>query len=218
MERCIGVRRSFERQWSHDCFRNRKSAGLVLTIGGGTNPGCQLVTPRRRDLADRLVNLNPMSIFAKVMLALVRIAVGVIFFFFAQYKIAGSEFVHGGFEKYIRAYVDRREPVSWLYPVLTHYVLPHPVLWGRVVAWSELLIAISLILGLWVRASSIGGVLFMLALALTSWFGPGHGAPKWRYLGANLDHIPLLLLFLLFFAFNAGKTMGLDAVLPLRRH
>ena len=147
---------------------------------------------------------------ARRVLALVRIAVGVMFLFFAEYKIVGSEFVHGGFQKYVSPYVDQNEAVSWIQPTLKRYVLPHPFLWARVVAWSELLIGVSLALGLWVRLSSLGGAVFMLALAVCTWYAPGHDAPAWRYLGSNLDHIPLLMLFLIFLAFGAGETWGMD--------
>jgi len=147
---------------------------------------------------------------ARRVLALVRIAVGVIFLFFAEYKIVGSEFVHGGFQKYMSSYVDQHQVVNWLRPTLTHYVLPHPYLWARVVAWSELLIGISLLTGWWVRLSSLGGVIYMLALTCSTWYGAGHGVPFWRYLGNNLDHIPLLMLFLIFLAFGAGDTWGVD--------
>ena len=147
---------------------------------------------------------------ARRVLALVRVSVGVIFLFFAEYKIVGSEFVHGRFQKYIGTYVDQHQVVGWLRPILTRYVLPHPFLWARVVAWGELLIGISLVLGWWVRLSSVFGILYMFALACSTWFAPGHNAPYWRYLGNNLDHIPLLMLFLIFFVFRAGSTWGLD--------
>ena len=147
---------------------------------------------------------------ARRVLALERIAVGVIFLFFAEYKIVGSEFVHGGFQKYIGTYVDQHQVVNLLRPTLTRIVLPHPFLWARVVAWSELLIGVSLVLGWWVRLSSLGGAIYMLALTLSTWYAPGHGAPPWRYLGNNLDHIPLLMLFLIFLTFDAGRTWGLD--------
>lgn len=147
---------------------------------------------------------------ARRVLALVRVAVGVIFLYFAEYKIVGSEFVHGGFQRYIGTYIDQHQVVGWLRPVLTHYVLPHPFLWSRVVAWGELLIGISLVLGWWVRLSSFFGMLYMLALTCSTWFAPGHGVPYWRYLGNNLDHLPLLMLFLIFFVFQAGGSWGLD--------
>jgi hypothetical protein len=41
--------------------------------------------------------------------------------------------------------------------------------------------------------------------------------PTWRYFGAELDHLPLLFLFLIFLAANAGRTWGLDGVLDRRR-
>lgn len=145
------------------------------------------------------------------MLTLARIAVGVIFLFFAQYKIFQPGFVHGGFEKYVRGYYDKDMPVRSLRPTLEKYVLPHPQAWGRIVAWSEAAIALSLIFGLWVRAASVGGAIYMLALTLTTWYAPGHDAPKWQYVGANLDHIPLLILFLIFLATDAGMVCGLDA-------
>jgi len=147
---------------------------------------------------------------ARRVLALIRIAVGIIFLFFAEYKIVGSDFVHGGFQKYVGTYVDQHQVVSWLRPTLTRYVLPHPFLWARIVAWSELLIGVSLVLGLWVSVSSLGGAIYMLALTCSTWYAPGHGAACWRYLGNNLDHIPLLMLFLIFMAFGAGHTWGFD--------
>jgi len=147
---------------------------------------------------------------ARRVLTLVRVAVGVMFLFFAEYKIVGSEFVHGGFQKYVSPYVDQNQAVNWIQPTLKRYVLPHPFIWARVVAWSELLIGVSLVLGCWVRLSSVGGAVFMLALTVCTWYAPGHDAPAWRYIGSNLDHIPLLMLFLIFLAFGAGETWGLD--------
>jgi hypothetical protein len=53
-------------------------------------------------------------------------------------------------------------------------------------------------------------VILMIALALSTWYAPGHGAAMWKYFGANLDHIPLLFLFLIFYATRAGEVWGLD--------
>src|SRR5947209_18152827 len=112
---------------------------------------------------------------ARRVLALVRVAVGVMFLFFAEYKIVGSEFVHGGFQKYISSYVDQHQAVSWVQTMLTRWVIPHPFLWARIVAWSELLIGLSLVLGWFVRLSSLGGLVFMLAMTFSTWYAPGHG-------------------------------------------
>ena len=44
----------------------------------------------------------------------------------------------------------------------------------------------------------------MLNLTFATWNLPA-GTPAWRYVGNELDHIPLLLLFLVFLAHDAGK-------------
>jgi uncharacterized membrane protein YphA (DoxX/SURF4 family) len=154
------------------------------------------------------------ALFGRIMLALVRIAVGWIFFFFGQYKIVGTKFVHEGFAQSVRGWINEGQPVHWLLPVLNNYVLAHPQLWARVIAWSEMLIAVSLILGFWVRASSLGGILFMLTLMLSTWYAAGYPAPTWQFIAAHLAQIPLMLLFVLFFALRAGETLGLDGFLP----
>lgn len=89
-------------------------------------------------------------------------------------------------------------------------MLPHAVLLGYTVGVVELLIAASLLLGWRVRFFSVIGVLYMINLTLATWNAPGPGA-IWRYFGNELDHIPLLFLFVIFFSTRAGETWGLDA-------
>jgi uncharacterized membrane protein YphA (DoxX/SURF4 family) len=146
----------------------------------------------------------------------VRIATGFLFLLFGQYKVAGPAFAHGGFQQYLQGYIDARA-VSFYRPFLIHVVLPHVVFFGYFVGVLELLIAASLILGLWVRPFSLVGVLFMLNLMLSSWWSPGHGVALWRYFGAELDTIPLIFLFLIFFATDAGQIWGLDGAFSSRR-
>ena len=143
-------------------------------------------------------------------IAVVRIATGIIFFLFAEYKIVGNEFTPGGFIHWVGGWVEQGQPVGFFRPVLVNFALVHPVLNARFVAWGELGIAISLILGLWVRPASVWGGILMVSMALSTWFSPGHGAPVWQYFGANLDHIPLLFLFAIFYASRAGDVWGLD--------
>ena len=95
--------------------------------------------------------------------------------------------------------------------MLSGLVLPHAVFFGYMVGVIEMLIGISLLLGIWVRPASFVGALFMLNLTLSTWWAPGHGVPIWRYFGAELDNLPMLLLFLIFYAADAGRTWGLDA-------
>jgi uncharacterized membrane protein YphA (DoxX/SURF4 family) len=141
-------------------------------------------------------------------LALIRIAVGVFFIFFAQYKLASPDFAHAGYARYVNGYI-RSSAVSVYKPFLQK-TLQHAVASGYTVAVLELLIGVSLVLGLWVRLFSVVGALFMFNLVLCTWHPPGPG-PPWRYLGNQLDNIPLLCLFLVFFFSRAGETWGLDA-------
>ena len=91
-------------------------------------------------------------------------------------------------------------------------ILPHAVFFGYVVGVVELLIGICLLLGLWVRPACVVAILFLVNMLLSTWWGPGHEAPVWQYFGAELDHIPLLMLCVLFFAADAGRVWGLDAM------
>jgi uncharacterized membrane protein YphA (DoxX/SURF4 family) len=138
-----------------------------------------------------------------------RIATSIFFLLFGEYKLAGPGFAHGGFQGYLQEFIAKGA-VSFYRPVLSGLVLPHATFFGYMVGAVEAFIGISLLLGLWVRPASILAVLYLLNLTLATWWGPGHGAPLWRYFGAELDHLPLLLLFIIFFAADAGKTWGLD--------
>jgi thiosulfate dehydrogenase (quinone) large subunit len=145
-------------------------------------------------------------------IAVARILTGIIFLFFGEYKIAGPEFAHGGLAGWVNGWLQADEPVKFYGAFLRDFVLPHQALCARIVGWGELAIGIALVLGLFVRVASVGGAIHMISLALATWYGPGHGAATWKYFGANLDHIPLLFLFAIFFATKAGKTWGMDAV------
>ncbi len=143
------------------------------------------------------------------MIAGVRIATSVFFLLFGEYKVAGPAFAHGGFQGYLHDYIATGA-VSFYRPVLSRLVLPHAVFFGYVVGVVELLVGVSLLIGLWVRPASVLGILFLLNLTLAAWWEPGHGAPVWRYFGARLDTLPLMLLLIIFFAADAGRVWGVD--------
>ena len=150
-------------------------------------------------------------------IAAVRILTGIIFLFFGEYKIAGPEFAHGGLAAWVNGWLGANEPVAFYGAFLRGFVLPHQALCARIVGWGELAIGIALVLGLFVRAASVGGAIHMVSLALATWYAPGHGAATWKYFGANLDHIPLLFLFAIFFAARAGEMWGVDRIRRGRR-
>lgn len=142
-------------------------------------------------------------------IAALRIATSVFFLLFGEYKVAGPEFARSGFQTYLQDYIAS-SAVSFYRPVLSGLVLPHPVFFGYVVGIVELLIGISLLLGLWVRPACILGALFLVNMVLATWWAPGRGVALWRYFGNELDHIPLLLLLIVFYAADAGRVWGLD--------
>lgn len=138
-----------------------------------------------------------------------RLAASVFFLLFGEYKVAGPGFAQGDFQTYLQDYIAN-SAVSFYRPVLTGLVLPHAVFFGYLVGVVELMIGISLLIGLWVRAACVVGILFLLNMVLATWWEPGQGVPVWRYFGNELDHLPLLLLLIIFFAADAGRVWGLD--------
>lgn len=140
-------------------------------------------------------------------MAVARILVGVMFIMFAQYKFLHRDFAHGGYEKYVSGWVQESS-VAFYKPFL-RATLHYPVASGYAVGVAELLIGVSMILGFAVRFFSVVGALFMLNIALSTWVLPA-GTPAWRYLGNQLENIPLLLLFVIFYVHDAGATWGLD--------
>jgi uncharacterized membrane protein YphA (DoxX/SURF4 family) len=151
---------------------------------------------------------NDPSLLLKT-LAVIRIAVACFFLLFGQYKIFGPEFSHGGFQQYLQSYTQG-SAVSIYQPILANLVLPHAEFFGYLVGAAELSIGICLFLGFAVRPASVAGALHMVSLTLATWWGPGHGVPVWRYFGAELDHLSLLFLFIIFFVGDVGKEWGLD--------
>jgi uncharacterized membrane protein YphA (DoxX/SURF4 family) len=144
---------------------------------------------------------------SSVTMAVARIVVGIMFLFFAQYKLLGRDFAHGGYEHYVSGWLDSTA-VGFYKPFL-RATLHFPVASAYAVAVAELLIGLSMVLGFLVRPFAIVGGLFMFNLLLCSWVLP-HGTLAWKYFGNELDNIGFLLLFVLFFAHNAGQTLGLD--------
>lgn len=144
-------------------------------------------------------------------LALTRIATGLIFLLFGEYKLASGEFAHNLFPNlWLHQYLNGAA-VGFYGVFLLKVVLPHVVFFGYLVGAVELFIGLSLVTGAGVRIASVIGALHMINLILATWWEPGHNVPIWRYFGAELDHLPLLFLFLIFCSSNAGQTWGVDS-------
>ena len=84
-----------------------------------------------------------------------RIAVGVLFLIFGEYKVVGTQFtLGGGFQYWIGRFLqDGAYP--FMVPVLKNFVLSHATPIAFLVAYGELAIGIALVLGLLVRAASV---------------------------------------------------------------
>jgi uncharacterized membrane protein YphA (DoxX/SURF4 family) len=140
-------------------------------------------------------------------MAFARIGVGIMFLFFGEYKVVNGQFAAEGYTKWVSGFVQE-SAVSFYKPFLK-FTLQHHVLFGYTVGWVELLIGISMVLGLWVRPFAIIAAIFMLQLVFATWNLPA-GTASWRYAANELEHIPMLFLFLIFFVHGAGETLGLD--------
>jgi uncharacterized membrane protein YphA (DoxX/SURF4 family) len=76
------------------------------------------------------------------------------------------------------------------------------------VAYGELAIGLTLVLGVLVRTASVFGLAFMMALLFSSNY-PGAHAAFWQYFGASLSHSVLLLCFATFAFGNADQALAL---------
>jgi thiosulfate dehydrogenase (quinone) large subunit len=128
-------------------------------------------------------------------LAGLRIAVGILFLVFGEYKVFGSKFVFGdGFQAWIQRFLAEGSAYPFMVPILRGIVLPHGRAIAFLVSYGELAIGLSLVLGLWVRLASGWGLVYMLALLFSANY-PGSHAVLWQYFGAALEHLVLVLCF-----------------------
>jgi thiosulfate dehydrogenase [quinone] large subunit len=130
-------------------------------------------------------------------IAFLRVCVGVLFLIFGEYKVIGRDFTRGGgFQYWINRFLQEGA-YPFMVPVLKGFVLPHATAIAFLVAYGELAIGISLVIGVWSRLASIFGFIYMLGLLFSSDY-PGAHVPFWQYFGASLDHSVLALCFLTF--------------------
>jgi uncharacterized membrane protein YphA (DoxX/SURF4 family) len=147
-------------------------------------------------------------------LALLRIGVGAFFLIFAQYKILSTDFtLHGGFQFWINKFLSEGGAYPFMVPILHNFVLPHATPIAFLVAYSELAIGLALLLGVFVRPASLGGLIFMLTLLFSSDY-PGPAAPVWQYFGASLSHSVFALCFLTFLLGDAESVWSLRTSKP----
>lgn len=135
---------------------------------------------------------------------LLRVYAGLYFLYFGMRKISRGNFADG-----LTASVSSRlEDSFWMFrPFLEHVVLPNPGVFAVLVSWGEVLIGLSLIVGLATRYSSIAGAFMVLCF----WMMKGQSILN----GQNHDAI-WFVLFIVLAGLHAGRTMGLDHKLSRR--
>src|SRR5215469_9055475 len=101
-------------------------------------------------------------------MAFLRIAVGVFFLIFGEYKVFGVQFtLGGGFQFWITKFLAEGA-YPFMTPILRSFVLPHATPLAFLVAYGELAIGLALALGILVRPASLAGLVYMLTLLFSS--------------------------------------------------
>jgi len=141
-------------------------------------------------------------------LAFLRIAVGILFLIFGEYKVFGTQFtLHGGFQFWIHKFLEEGA-YPFMVPVLRGFVLPHATAIAFLVAYGELAIGLALVTGICVRPASAFALLYMLSVLFSANY-PGAQAPLWQYFGASLDHSVLALCLVGFLLGDSAAAWSL---------
>lgn len=129
-----------------------------------------------------------------ISIAVLRIAVGLFFTIFGEYKVFGTQFtLHGGFEETIKSFLQEGA-YPFMVPVLSGILAHCATAMAFSVAYGEFLIGISLLIGVLSRVASVFGFLLMTAMWLSGGY-PGAHVAFWRYWGASLNWSILAVCF-----------------------
>jgi uncharacterized membrane protein YphA (DoxX/SURF4 family) len=161
-------------------------------------------------------SFNRMAISSTKALTGLRVAVGILFVIFGEYKVFGAGFtIGGGFQYWINRFLqDGAYP--FMVPVLKNFVLPHATPIAFLVAYGELAIGIALMLGILVRPASVCGMIYMFTLLFSANY-PGPHAAFWQYFGASLEHLVLALCFASFASTKQEDILSLRTYLRSHR-
>jgi thiosulfate dehydrogenase [quinone] large subunit len=150
-------------------------------------------------------------------LAALRVAIGILFLIFGEYKVFGTQFtLGGGFQHWINLFLQNGGTYPFMVPVLKNFVLPHATAIAFLVAYGEFAIGLALVFGILVRTASCFGFIYMLALLFSANF-PGPNVAFWQYFGASLEHLVLALCFATFAISDANRVLSIGRVFRRRR-
>ena len=134
----------------------------------------------------------------KVMIFLLRVAMGWLMLYAGVIKITDPKWSAKG-------YLLSAKTFSGFYQWLaSDSILPVANFFNE---WGPVLIGVSLIVGLWVKISSLSGALLMILYYFPILVFPYAGEHSYIV----DEHIIYILVFILFFALNAGRHWGLDS-------
>ncbi|MFL6300697.1 MAG: DoxX family protein [Terriglobales bacterium] len=151
-----------------------------------------------------------------LVLAGLRIAVGLVFLIFCEFKLVSTRFIlHGGFQAFINHFLEDGA-YPFMVPVLRGFVLRFGTAFALLTTPGELGIATSLLLGIWTRVASIGAFVFMAALLFAADY-PGTGSPLWQYVGLALRHLILAFCFLAFAVGDSERRLTIKSLTKLGR-
>ena len=149
-------------------------------------------------------------------LAGLRIAVGLFFTVFGQYKVFGKQFVDGGFQHYVESFLQGGA-YPFMVPILRGILTHAAMLMAYSVAYGEFLIGVSLVVGLLSRVASVFGFALMVAMWLSGGY-PGAHAAFWMYWGASLNWSVFALCFVALAVGHPEEVWSLQQLWHRRRH
>jgi uncharacterized membrane protein YphA (DoxX/SURF4 family) len=138
-------------------------------------------------------------------IVLLRVYAGIFFLKYGTGKVQRGKDFAEGLAGFVSSNLENC--FGFFRPFLESVVLPNKLLFAYLVAWGELLIGITLILGLATRYAAIAGAVMVSAF----WFTKGQA-----FLAAQNQDSIWLMIFILIAGVHAGRVFGLDARLADR--
>ena len=142
-------------------------------------------------------------------LAVVRIAIGLVFVVSGGIKLFDPAFFAGGFLTALSRMSTTT--AGWYLPIMQS-LFTHPGWFAVLVGAIELFLGIALVLGLATRPASFLGILYMLNRMAITWYPGGSNPTLYQYMDAHVEQLTVFCLFLLFAVGHAGETWGLGAI------
>ena len=150
-----------------------------------------------------------------VAITVLRIAIGLFFAIFGEYKVFSTEFtLYGGFQEAVKGFISGGA-YPFMVPILHGILLHFAAAMAFAVAYGEFLIGVSLLIGVWSRIASGFGFALMISMWLSGGY-PGASAAFWRYWGASLNWSVLAVCFLVLILGRPEELWSLRNWRPLR--